>query len=175
MRRSILAPLCAVAILTISCATSVSLPDKLDDFVEKTEKEYKNYTEDDWKRSSEEYQALMDEMEKNYDSYSTSEKVRAMQAMARYNKMVLENSLSATSESISDVLESIPEAINDIIDNIDTTAIRESVDSIKTGVEGIIESIDTAKLRKSIEGLTQSIDTAKLREKLEAIITIFSE
>jgi len=173
MRTSIWASLCAAAMITIGCATTASLPDRLDDFVEKTEKEFKNYTEEDWKKSSEQYQALVDEFEENYDSYSTSDKVRAMQAIGRYNTIVLQNSVSGASETLNDVLESIPEAINDIIDNIDTTAIKESVDGIKNGVEGIIESIDTAKLRKSIEGITENIDTAKLREKLEAIISIF--
>ena len=100
------------------------------------------------------------------DNFSTSEKVRVMKSMGRYGAMVLEKEVAGASDSLGDILESIPETINDIIDQIDTAAIKESV-------EGIIESIDTARLRKSVEGLTQSIDTAKLREKLEALIKIF--
>ena len=96
-----------------------------------------------------------------------------MKSMGRYGAMVLEKEVAGASDSLGDILESIPETINDIIDQIDTAAIKESVDGIKNGVEGIIESIDTARLRKSVEGLTQSIDTAKLREKLEALIKIF--
>ena len=138
-----------------------------------TEAEYKNYTDEQWAKSKEDYNALVKEWEENMDSFSTSEKVRVMKSMGRYGAMVLEKEVAGASDSLGDILESIPETINDIIDQIDTAAIKESVDGIKNGVEGIIESIDTARLRKSVEGLTQSIDTAKLREKLEALIKIF--
>ena len=174
MKVSFLTALAASAILAIGCATTKSLPDRMDEFVEKTEAEYKNYTDEQWAKSKEDYNALVKEWEENMDSFSTSEKVRVMKSMGRYGAMVLEKEVAGASDSLGDILESIPETINDIIDQIDTAAIKESVDGIKNGVEGIIESIDTARLRKSVEGLTQSIDTAKLREKLEALIKIFS-
>ncbi len=164
----------AAAILAVGCATTVSLPDRLDKFVEKTEKEYKNYTDDDWKKSREEYDALVAEMKENYDSYTTSEKVRTMQAIGRYSTMVLGSEISNASESLGTVLDQIPETINGMIDQIDTASLRKSVEGIKTGIEGIVESIDTAKIRKSIEGITQNIDTAKLRQKLEAVIKILA-
>lgn len=164
----------AAAILAVGCATTVSLPDRLDKFVEKTEKEYKNYTDDDWKKSREEYDALVAEMKENYDSYTTSEKVRTMQAIGRYSTMVLGSEISNASESLGTVLDQIPETINGMIDQIDTASLRKSVEGIKTGIEGIVESIDTAKIRKSIEGITQNIDTAKLRQKLEAVINILA-
>lgn len=173
MKASFLTALAASAILVIGCATTKSLPDRMDEFVEKTETEYKNYTEEDWAKSKAEYEALVNEWNENADSFTMSEKIRVMKAMGRYGTMVIEKEVSGASESLGGILESIPETINDIIDQIDTAAIRESVDGIKNGVEGIIESIDTARLRKSVEGLTQSIDTAKLREKLEALIKIF--
>lgn len=165
--------LIAALVLSVGCATTVSLPERLDKFVEKTEAEYKNYTEEDWEKSRTEYDALVAEMKKDYDSYSTTDKVRMMKAMGRYGAMTVENDISDVSGTIGDVLEQIPETINDIINNIDTTAIRESVDSIKNSINEIIESIDTARLRKAVEGLTQNIDTAKLREKLEALAKIF--
>lgn len=173
MKASFLTALAASAILVIGCATTKSLPDRMDEFVEKTETEYKNYTEEDWAKSKAEYEALVNEWNENADSFTMSEKIRVMKAMGCYGTMVIEKEVSGASESLGGILESIPETINDIIDQIDTAAIRESVDGIKNGVEGIIESIDTARLRKSVEGLTQSIDTAKLREKLEALIKIF--
>ena len=163
----------AAAAIAVGCATAVSLPDKLDRFVEKTEQEYKNYDEDDWKKSKEEYDAIVAQIDENYDSYSTADKVRTMKARARYGSILLSNEITGVSDQVGDVLEQIPETINDIIDKIDTAAIRQSVEDIKSGIEGIIESIDTAKLRKSIEGLTENIDTARLREKLEALVKIF--
>lgn len=177
MKKATLAALSAAFLLVVGCATASSVPDRLDKFVEKTEKEYKNYTEEDWKKSQEEYDGLVAEWEENYDSYSSSEKTQAMRAMGKYGAMLLEHQLAKASNGVGTILESLPEKINDIINSIDTTAIKENVEGIKedveTGLNGIIESIDTARLRKSIEGITESIDTAKLREKLEALIRIF--
>lgn len=173
MKAKVFAALAAALAITIGCATTMSLPDQLDKFVEKTEKEYKNYTEDDWKKSKEEFEALSAQIEENYDSFSTSDKVRSMKAMGKYGSLVLQNEISGASEALGTVLESIPETINGIINDIDTTTIRKGVEDVKSGLEGIIESIDTARLRKSVEGLTESIDTAKLREKLEALSKIF--
>lgn len=173
MNRTTIFSLVAAAALAIGCATTVSIPDKLDKFVEKTEQEYKNYDENDWKKSREEYDAIVAELEENYDSYSTSDKVRTMKARARYGSILINNEISGATEQVGEVLEQIPETINDIIDKIDTAAIRKSVEDIKGGIEGIIESIDTAKLRKSIEGIAENIDTARLREKLEALAKIF--
>lgn len=173
MKAKVFAALAAAMAITIGCATTMSLPDQLDKFVEKTEKEYKNYTKDDWKKSKEEFEALSAQIEENYDSFSTSDKVRSMKAMGKYGSLVLQNEISGASEALGTVLESIPETINGIINDIDTTAIRKGVEDVKSGLEGIIESIDTARLRKSVEGLTESIDTAKLREKLEALSKIF--
>ena len=172
MKKTTIATFLAAAVLFICCATTVSLPDRLDRFVEKTEKEYKNYSEEDWERSRAEYDALVAEMKENYDSYSTSEKVRTMQAIGRYSTMVLGSEISNATDAVGDVLEQIPETLNGIIDDIDTASIRKSVEGIKNGIEGLIESIDTAQIRKSIESITENIDTAKLREKIEAIVKI---
>ena len=47
MKSHSLVILFAAIILAVGCATTVSLPDRLDNFVEKTEKEYKNYSKED--------------------------------------------------------------------------------------------------------------------------------
>ena len=175
MKTKVIVALATALAIMAGCATTMSLPDQLDKFVEKTEKEYKTYTEKEWEKSQEEYEELKAKINESYDSFSTSDKVRTMKAMGKYGSFVLEKELAGASETIGSVLESIPQTINDIIDEIDTTAIREGVEGVKKGIEGIIESVDTARLRKSVEGLTESIDTAKLREKLEALIKIFGE
>ncbi len=183
MKRHSLAILFAAIILAVGCATTVSLPDRLDNFVEKTEKEYKNYSKEDWERVQAEYDVLVAEMKENYDSYTTAEKVRTMKAMGRYSSMVLSSEIGSATDALGEVLEQIPETINGIIDEIDTASIRETVEGIKSSidtakirksVEGLINSIDTAKLKKQIEGIAESIDTAKLRQKMEAVIKILT-
>ena len=164
--------LATIVLSPIMLITAILVAVKLDKFVEKTEKEYKNYTEEDWEKSRAEYDALVAEMKENYDSYTTSEKVRTMQAIGRYSTMVLGSEISNASDAVGDVLQQIPETINGIINDIDTASLRKSVEGIKNGIEGLVESIDTAKIRKAIESITENIDTAKLREKIEAIVKI---
>lgn len=159
MRNSTLTAYCAAMMLAFGCAATISLPDRLDKFVDATEKEYKNYNEDDWTKSKEEYDTIMAEIQENYDSYSAAEKIQVMKATGRYGAMVLEKEISGATETVGGVLEKIPETINEMIDNIDTASLRKSVENIKKG----------------LEGLTESIDTARLREKLEAIVKIFTE
>lgn len=169
MKKTTIIALLTTLALAFGCATTASLPDRLDKFVEKTEKECKDYTAEDWNKSRKEYDVLVSEMKDNYDSFTTSEKVQAAKAMSRYGALLVEDGISNAVGSLTDIFDQVPEVINGIIDQIDTTAIRQGIQSI----EGIIESIDTAKIRKSLEGMVESVDTAKLRQKLEAVIKMF--
>ncbi len=171
--------------LAMGCATNASLPEKMDDFVEKTAEESSSYTSEDWEKSKESYQALVREYEENSDSYSPEEKSKAIQAMARYNALLLENGIASASQTIGDLIDQIPEVLNGIINQIDTNAINKGVNdfantfeglvnsidtaAIRQSVEGLVNAVDTARIRKSIEGITQNIDTASLRKKVESI------
>lgn len=185
MKRTAFFALVAALGLAIGCATNASLPEKMDDFVEKTAEESKNYTTEDWEKSRESYEALVQEYNENSDSYTPEEKSKAIQAMARYNALLIENGIASASESLGEILDQIPQVLNEIIEKIDTNAIKNTVNdftstleglvnsidtaAIRESVEGIVNAVDTARLRKSIEGITQSIDTASLRKKVESI------
>ena len=151
----------------VGCASTKSLPERFDSFVEKTENEFKDYTEADWEKSRQEYEGFVQEIKDNYDSYSTSEKVKMAEAIGRYNSILIQNGVGSATESIGDLIDQIPDVINDAIKNIDTVAIKQSMDNLGNTIEGIINSIDTAAIRKSVEGIVGSVDTARLRESIE--------
>ena len=175
----------ATLCLAVGCAANASLPEKIDDFVEKTEEESKNYSAQDWDNSKEAYEALVREFEENSDSFTPEEKSKAVQAMARYNALLIEHGIASASETIGGFLEQIPQVLNGIINQIDTTAINKTVNdytntleglvnsidtaAIRQSIEGIVNAVDTARIRKGIEGITQNIDTASLRKKVESI------
>ena len=123
MKTKVIVALATALAIMAGCATTMSLPDQLDKFVEKTEKEYKTYTEKEWEKSQEEYEELKAKINESYDSFSTSDKVRTMKAMGKYGSFVLEKELAGASETIGSVLESIPQTINDIIDEIESNTI----------------------------------------------------
>jgi hypothetical protein len=165
-KSKVFAFIAALAIF-VGCASTKSLPERFDSFVEKTENEFKDYTEADWEKSRQEYEGFVQEIKDNYDSYSTSEKVKMAEAIGRYNSILIQNGVGSATESIGDLIDQIPEVINDAIKNIDTVAIKQSMDNLGNTIEGIINSIDTAAIRKSVEGIVGSVDTARLRESIE--------
>ena len=165
-KSKVFAFIAALAIF-VGCASTKSLPERFDSFVEKTENEFKDYTEADWEKSRQEYEGFVQEIKDNYDSYSTAEKVKMAEAIGRYNSILIQNGVGSASESIGDLIDQIPEVINDAIKNIDTVAIKQSMDNLGNTIEGIINSIDTAAIRKSVEGIVGSVDTARLRESIE--------
>ena len=59
-----------VAGLLILAGCSRPLEKRIDGFVSKTETRYENYTEEDWQKSLEEYEALVQEYKDNYKSFS---------------------------------------------------------------------------------------------------------
>ena len=165
-KTKVFAFIAALAIF-VGCASTKSLPERFDSFVEKTENEFKDYTEADWEKSRQEYEGFVQEIKDNYDSYSTSEKVKMAEAIGRYNSILIQNGVGSATESIGDLIDQIPDVINDAIKNIDTVAIKQSMDNLGNTIEGIINSIDTAAIRKSVEGIVGSVDTARLRESIE--------
>ena len=165
-KSKVFAFIAALAIF-VGCASTKSLPERFDSFVEKTENEFKDYTEADWEKSRQEYEEFVQEIKDNYDSYSTSEKVKMAEAIGRYNSILIQNGVGSATESIGDLIDQIPDVINDAIKNIDTVAIKQSMDNLGNTIEGIINSIDTAAIRKSVEGIVGSVDTARLRESIE--------
>lgn len=165
-KSKVFAFIAALAIF-VGCASTKSLPERFDSFVEKTENEFKDYTEADWEKSRQEYEGFVQEIKDNYDSYSTSEKVKMAEAIGRYNSILIQNGVGSASESLGDLIDQIPDVINDAIKNIDTVAIKQSMDNLGNTIEGIINSIDTAAIRKSVEGIVGSVDTARLRESIE--------
>lgn len=186
MNKSTIFALFAALAITVGCATTKSVPERFDSFVEKTEQEFKDYTEADWEKSRQEYEEYVQEIKDNYDSYSTAEKVKMAEAMGRYNSILIQNGIGNATETIGDLFDQIPEVINGVIKDIDTAAIKKTMDefgntiesifnsidtaAIRKSVEGILGSVDTAKIRESVENMTQNIDTAELRKKVEGIV-----
>lgn len=75
--------------LFILASCSRPLEDRIERFVNKTEANYETYSEEDWQKSLNEYQALTQEYKDNYQSFSKEEKDRINQALGKYAGILL--------------------------------------------------------------------------------------
>ena len=57
--------LIALALIALSCTQM--LPDRVERFVDRVEKNASTYTEEDWERASEQFTKLADEYKESYD------------------------------------------------------------------------------------------------------------
>lgn len=86
-----------VAVMTVlmaSCA-SQSAPQKLDNFVDKTELNASSYSQSDWEKSAIEYQKLVDDYMYSGKEYTDAEKEMAARAMGRYHALLVKNGIES--------------------------------------------------------------------------------
>lgn len=79
--------------LFILASCSRPLEDRIEGFVSRTEANYEKYSEEDWQKSLNEYQALTQEYKDNYQSFSKEERDRINQALGKYAGILLKGNL----------------------------------------------------------------------------------
>lgn len=142
--------LAAILIAAVSCATTKTVPQKLDDFVDDAEIHSGNYTMDDWKKSGKEYEALVMEYLEQPDKYSEDEKMLATRAMGRYHALVLKSGLEGASSLLKGIGKILPEYIE---------GLSEGIKEGSVGLEGLFRDIlDTTRLKKSVEDLGSALE-----------------
>lgn len=133
-----------------SCA-SMSLPEKLDNFVDRAEIASENQTNDyDWQKSQEDFQILLDQFNSSdKKKYSQEEEQMAAKAIGRYHALLIKEGL----EKSTDLLQNLGKIIPEYIDGL-ATELGKS--------EGIIRSleqlIDTSAMQSSIEKLGTALE-----------------
>ncbi|GEM_PF-1607001 len=89
-----------------SCALqTVQTPQRIDDFVVRAQVESAGYTQDDWKKSIEEYEKLIAEYEENMNSYSAEDKQRVANAVGRYHALLLDSAVKESADSIKAMMQ----------------------------------------------------------------------
>ena len=103
----------AVMILFIvtSCA-SQSVPQKLDDFVNKVEQNSSAYSQSDWEKTAMEYQRLVDEYLYSEIEYTEEERNKAARAMGRYHAIILKNEIESSVSFLKEFCKIFPEYLD---------------------------------------------------------------
>ena len=106
-----------VLVLGIALLASCSRPlaDRMDKFVTKTEANYEKYSDKDWAKSQEQFNALVQEYKDNLDSFSKEEKDRINKAMGKYTGILLKKGISKAGNVIQEAVEGASEFLKGVM------------------------------------------------------------
>lgn len=111
--------LLAIAILSITaCASPQS--SRLDEYVKEVESSSQNWTEEDWEMSLEQYDKLLEEYQRNYDSYTPAERDSIDQAIGRYNGLIIKRGIDEAGSVLKEFGERLPSLIEGFMSAFDT-------------------------------------------------------
>lgn len=140
----------AVAVMLSSCGSS-SLPERMDSFVDKAELNADGYTPEDWEKSTQDFQALIQKYSESGNEYSEAEKQMAARAMGRYHALLLKNGLEKTKS----IFENLGKIIPDYIDGF-AAEIENNSEGFLNELESII---DTSKVNESFDKLGKALES----------------
>lgn len=106
--------------LLLLTACSRPLEDRVEIFVSKTEARYENYTEEDWQKSMQEYQALAQEYKDNYQSYSKEERDRINKAFGKYTGILLKQGLSTAGNALQQAIDGASSFMKGVFDSMES-------------------------------------------------------
>jgi len=106
--------LVAVALLAAACNMFASLPDRMDAFVDSVEKNAANYTQEDWNKANEQYQAFCQEFQKKKDSLTGDEVKQFRAAMGRYASIAVKSGIDSVVSSVEEIGMSISGAFEEV-------------------------------------------------------------
>lgn len=141
------AMLCSI----VSCASGKSIPQKLDKFVTEAESNSQKYTKDEWTRSRQDYEALLNQYMENSDKYSQEEKEVAIKAMGRYHALVLKNGIQQGADLLKKYAALLPSYFDGFASGLQGEGVNLE--------EAIKSVIDEEKLDKAVENLGKALES----------------
>ena len=158
MKHSIFRLLVLSAISLILGSCSVSLPEKLDRFVDKAELNSSSYDANDWQKSLNQYAELVNELSSSGKQYSDAEKEMAARAMGRYHSLLIKNGIEASATYIKELKSILPSYLEGLVEGLD-----ENSDEIGKSLEGLFDNEELYRvldnLGEKLEGIFGEIET----------------
>lgn len=103
--------------IALLAGCSRPLADRMESFVAKTEARCEKYSDEDWAKSQEQFNALSQEYKDNYQSYTKEEKEKINKAMGKYTGLLLKKGLSTAGSALEDAVESASDFIKGVVDS----------------------------------------------------------
>ena len=106
-----------LSIVIVSCnAPQKRLINKLNSHVAKVEKEYSNYSLEEWESANIELEKIVANVEANYEKMTQAERDAAMKAIGCYYGLVAKQGLQNAAQETHKVLEALPSLIEGFTD-----------------------------------------------------------
>lgn len=137
-------------VITLGSCANRSIPEKLDSFVSQAEQNYENYSKDDWEKSRQEYQQLLDSYQHSDRQYTDEEKQMAARAIGRYHALLVKNGFNQAGSLLKQLTGLIPSYMEGFAEGLD-----ENVDSLSKSLEQIF---DEKKMEESMDKLEDSME-----------------
>ncbi|MBR6346699.1 MAG: hypothetical protein IKR69_04850 [Bacteroidales bacterium] len=100
MKKIVLFLLAAVALVTL-LSSDGTLVQQFEEFVNKVDKESASYTEEDWDKVSDQFDALMEVYKNEYENISRDDRELISKSIGRYRAMVVKTGASKLSEQFN--------------------------------------------------------------------------
>ena len=110
-----------LAVLFVASCNLVPLPERMDKFVDNVEKNYTNYTQEDWEAANEKFEALCNEYQEKKGSLTQDQIKQVRSAMGRYAGIALRagaESITGTIQEIGDELPGLLQGVKDFIQEL---------------------------------------------------------
>ena len=144
--------ICVLAAAFMASCAVQTIPQQLDEFVEKAETKAEDYSAEDWQQSNEEYSALLDEYLNSGQEYTEEEKQMAASAIGRYHALLLKNGVAIAGGYLKKLGEILPSYLDGF-----ASGIEESGGDLESFFNNLVDE----------EALDQSL--SKLEESLKKL------
>ena len=122
MKKFLITIVLAIAGVIILCSFGFSLPSQFERFVDKVEKNAPEYTQEDWKKASEQFKQLMDKYKEAFDNTSEEDKERIDKSIGKYRAIVFKygvsKSFDESMKTLGPKLESLGRRLESFFDEL---------------------------------------------------------
>lgn len=108
MKTKTLFCLIVIALLSLSCSTGTrSSAVRMDRFVDNVSLSCENYSSAQWEAVEKQYEALLTEVERNYDKMTPEERNMALEATGRYSALLMKYGLYSIAQETVNYLKGL--------------------------------------------------------------------
>ncbi len=106
----------ALALAAISC--TAMLPARFERFVDRVEKNAPSFTKEDWDKTSQTFEKLMNAYEKSYDKLSKEDRSRIDKAIGRYHAIAINSGLNSIIKSFDRAAKGVVDGVKSFLDEL---------------------------------------------------------
>lgn len=139
----------AISLIVSSCSTK-SIPQKIEDFVSKTEANCAAYSSQDWEKSAIQYEQLVNEYVNGGGQYTDSEKEIAANAMGRYHALLIKSGVEKSAAFLKELGKILPSYFDGLSDGL-----KENAADIESSMNSLF---DEAKIEQSLNSLEETLE-----------------